>query len=192
MLLSAHAALRFIRRAAPRRRRFPEPQNGRKTRQQDQIRGRHDGEAGSLDTPWLSGAQRWGRCRACLVCHSGGNRFNLLKEERSSAQLKAIPGFHSSGLRGALLAAVAVFLAFGKEIKGEEIMEVLFQGTAWRNPSACLHSCRSCALYSVSVRGTQRRSLPSRNEHKPSLWDAGWININVLAFKGQLGTLIDY
>lgn len=32
-----------------RRRRFPQPQNGRKTRQQDQIRGRHDADAGSLD-----------------------------------------------------------------------------------------------------------------------------------------------
>lgn len=55
-----------------------------------------------------------------------------LKDGRSAAHLRATSVQTSSGLRVALLATISVLIAFGKDIKGEKIMEVFFRRTAWR------------------------------------------------------------
>lgn len=69
-----------------------------------------------------------------LMSHnSPKHNFNLSKEAHFSPYLRAIPVYISSGLSVALLATISVLIAFGKDIKGEKIIEVLFKRTAWRN-----------------------------------------------------------
>lgn len=60
------------------------------------------------------------------------NNLNLSKEAHFS-YLRAVPVYISSGLSVALLAAISVLIAFGKDIKGDNVIEVLFKRTAWRN-----------------------------------------------------------
>ena len=69
-----------------------------------------------------------------LMSHNScRNYFNLSKEAHFSSYLRAIPVYISSGLSVALLDTISVLIAFGKDIKGEKIIEVLFKRTAWRN-----------------------------------------------------------
>lgn len=65
--------------------------------------------------------------------HSCKHNFNLWKEAHFCPYLRAIPVYISLGLSVALLATISVLIAFGKDIKGEKIIVVLFKRTAWRN-----------------------------------------------------------